>query len=849
MITQHQVRFQVSGKYWLYQDRPVELTDESGRKNRTKEFRQKGGKKMSLTDSQKRLISNNLREIDYFGGTGLSEKKKMVNEMFLIIGSGGVGGKALRDIKRLALQQIEENDVKNRIMFLCVDTAHVELDVMLDRNELEEDEIIKIPYVGARDSISPDKISPSMKEWVHPALYDIVKGKNGFMDGMGSSAVRQCGRVMFAQPECQNRLYTRLSMIRKKIANMDESGISDVKLNVIFLAGLAGGTGSGTIIDLGFLTRHFLRQILPGWEDRTSFSAYLFMPSASVTPATRPDAARCNQNAYAALKEIDFFMELRSRGESFRMDYGTPATYNMVIKDNLFDFCTLVEGVREGGSWFGNPVETARKITAFSIMNLFCPVRGEKTLAGAFLHGNRTAIAERLQIQSDRGWPEEANYHFNVMGGSACVVPVDILTLCAFKKMFDPICQVFKNHSQVTPQIAESFLQECGLDFRTVQRDFRTLTPASVSANIENISDDLFRHYGPYYMIDLTKHAVDVITEPLNGYLAQARQKLGGFMVNTRKWQFIINLYTYVADQLIQRTRSLYDVYAHVIDEMQRFLQANTGILTESAELKNAFGYGFCWTPVDLTTGRGATASIARYLDGIMNPQRLGMLASQFIEQMCSRKDRWTSLEPRGKDGKAAFDAAGEIRSFIRDNMADISGKTMEDYIVIAFTGDPHAQPSEMLPDGTMGPSRAAKIAARSILERLMKDAVLLSSVRPDFHLEECYHNMYLIIPAKCRMLYMAICDAAESCHLAKENIFLESNGDSIILGSLYEGVPAWALSWTSGAEEDYEALGGIRSIGIHIDQGSGGRSCADLPDLIPEELLTEQQRRVRRKK
>ena len=95
----------------------------------------------------------------------------------------------------------------------------------------------------------------------------------------------------------------------------------------------------------------------------------------------------------------------------------------------------------------------------------------------------------------------------------------------------------------------------------------------------------------------------------------------------------------------------------------------------------------------------------------------------------------------------------------------------------------------------------------------------------------------------------MAICDAAESCHLAKENIFLESNGDSIILGSLYEGVPAWALSWTSGAEEDYEALGGIRSIGIHIDQGSGGRSCADLPDLIPEELLTEQQRRARRKK
>ena len=108
---------------------------------------------------------------------------------------------------------------------------------------------------------------------------------------------------------------------------------------------------------------------------------------------------------------------------------------------------------------------------------------------------------------------------------------------------------------------------------------------------------------------------------------------------------------------------------------------------------------------------------------------------------------------------------------------------------------------------------------------------------------------MYLTIPEKCHWLYQAIREMAPIFHLTEKNIFLSSVGDSIILSARYEGVPAWALRWTSGAEEDYEALGGIRSIGIHIDQGSGGRSCADLPDLIPEELLTEQQRRARRKK
>ena len=154
-----------------------------------------------------------------------------------------------------------------------------------------------------------------------------------------------------------------------------------------------------------------------------------------------------------------------------------------------------------------------------------------------------------------------------------------------------------------------------------------------------------------------------------------------------------------------------------------------------------------------------------------------------------------------------------------------------------------------MLPDGTMVPSRAAKIAARSILERLYVNAAPMASVRPDFHLNGCCRNMYLTIPEKCHWLHQAIREMAPIFHLTEKNIFLSSVGDSITLSARYEGVPAWALRWTSGAEEDYEALGGIRSIGIHIDQGSGGRSCADLPDLIPEELLTEQQRRARRKK
>lgn len=811
---------------------------------------------MPLTDNQKRMICRNLKELDYFSGTGLSEKKKMVNEMFLIIGTGGVGGKALREIKRLALQKIEDTDVKNQIMFLCVDTDYVELNYLLGENELEEDELLKIPYVRAEDSISPNKISPSMKEWVHPNLYDVVSGweEEDYMGGIGASGLRQYKRVLFTQPECQNRLYTRLSMIRKKAANMIASGISDIKVNVIFLAGIAGGTGSGTIIDLGFLTRHYLGKILPGWEGRISYSAYLFMPSASGTIyLQKDDAAIVNRNAYAVLKEIDYFMEMKSLGETFRIDYGTPGTHNMVVRDNLFDCCTLIEGVGAGGVLFGNPLETARKSVALFLVNSFCARGQNQEYRGDYCSnvgvldafwGKSQYLRAKIANHSDKVWPREANYHFQLLGGSSCVVPVDILTLCAFKKVFEQVYQRFKTHSQATPQMAQSFLKECGLDFRTVERDYRKLTPDFVSAKIESISAVLFKQYGPDYMIDLNLQAVNVIAHPVKGYIVHAHNRLNGIISYKDKWKLIINLYSHVADLLIQRNMLLYDVYAFAIEEIRTFLQNNTGILTERAERKNFFGASCYWTPVDLTTEQSTTPAVIRYLDEAMNPQRVNRLAGQFVEQMCARQNRWTSLAARHGENTMVFNVAEEIRGFIRDKMADIAEKTPEDYIVMTFSGDPHARLSEMLPDRTMVPSREARMAAKYILERLTAAAVPLASVRQDFNLRDCYQDMYLIIPAKCRWLYEAMRDVARLFHLSEGNILLSSGGDSITLSRRYEGVPVWALTWTLDAEQDYEALGGPNSIGIHIEQGVGERTRtgADLPNLIPVGLWTELQ-------
>ena len=818
---------------------------------------------MPLNDAQRRQIQSNIGRLDYLNGTGVltDSKKEMVKELFLIISAGGVGGKALKEIKNTVIQQIDPNAVESQIMFLCADTDYKGLDELVQNGDFKNSEVLKIPFEGALNVINPERMNPTTREWVHSELYARTNARPGYFDGTGASALRQCGRVMFAQAETQHRLYQMLTGIKQKVAMMNGQGIAEVKLKVIFLAGISGGTGSGTIIDLGFLTRYYLNQILDGMQNRITYSAYIFMPSACGTPTNQLDMLNGNKNAYAALKEIDYFMDLKSFDEAFRMDYGTPETQNMVIRDNLFDFCTLVEGVGGGGVFFGNPAETARKITALSIMNILCTNNAGTAAAGgdnvflvdSFLSNTDTQARTRIAVHPDRLWPREANYHFNIIGYAACVVPVNLLTVYAFKKVFDRIYREFQNHQQATPQAAEMYLKNCGLDIQTVSRNYRSLTPAFVNQNIETVSAQLFQQFGPYFMINLTNQAVQMITNPATGYMAQAQNKMNSFMADKNKWGMILNLYSFVCGQLTQKNNALYDIYTFVIEEMQRLLEENAGILTQSQELHNKFGYSFYWTPIDLTQGDRAAKAVAEYLDDIMNPQRVNQLAYQFVQQMYSKRDRWTSLAPRDGQGTISFDVAAEIRDFIKNQMGDLVGKTLEDFIVMVYSGgndpkngDKTATPSVM-ENGQEVPSTATRTAAQVILEKLKTSAVPLASVRGDFSVYDCYNNVYLTIPEKCNWLYQAITDLAPSFDLQTSNIFKSSSNDSIVWSNLYSGVPAWAFAWTSKAEETYEQ-GSPNSIGLHIEQGTGGRNWADLPNLYPEGLWTMDEKRTRQR-
>ncbi len=800
--------------------------------------------KNELTNEQKNKIEKNIQHLDYLEGTGVlnSIRKKLVDEFFIFIGVGGNGKKSLVELKKALKNQVEASDIANQVMCLAVDTDWKELDLYVEKGDLLPGEVLKIPYEGAHESINPAKALPQMHTWLHRYLWEITGGAAADitpppeMGGEGAGAIRQCGRVLFAQSAAQDALYKHLDSVKAKLAKMGTP-----KIKVFFLAGIAGGTGSGTIVDLAYLCRHHLKNILGSAYRRVSFSAYLSLPSACGNVTDPTDASVGNQNAYAALKEIDNFMTLSNRGESFKMDYGTPTVKEVDIAENIFDFCTLVEGVGNGGHFFDNNAETARKIVADSILNIICADKSNIVgtanvfMVDSFLSNQNARVTGKIEANSDNLWPRDTNYIYSVIGFSSCVVPVDLLTIYVAKKIFDEVFSRFRKAELATEDRATEFLEACGLGFGTVGNAWKTLQKKDLLKDIQAQADAEFKANGPYYMVNLTKEAANLLENAPDDYIHKARHNKTKFMANQDKWNRVESIYNAALTYIRQMNTSLYDVYTYSIEVLKQLIENNAKILTDTNEYKSTFGRTFQWSPIDLRSGDQATKAVTRYLDNIMSPADVKKTATKFVDMLCEKKDEWTGLDTDSAHGVMTYNVAEEIRKFIAENLKECISTTLEEFLVKAYSGKENAPVFEYDNQNNQVYSKDTAHAASQILTRLDANASPLAEIT-GINLANTYSNVYLTVPEECKWLYQAMVDRAPGSGIDPNYIFKSTAKDRVVLCRLYTGVPAWAFFWTKGAEEEYEKVS-PNKVGLHIEQGEGGNNWGELPNLYPEKL------------
>ena len=793
-----------------------------------------------MNDAQKRKVGANLKTLDYLEGTGVisTHKRKLADEVFLFISSGGNGHKTLCTIRDQLRWKVDPLELAEKTAFLAVDAAHKELDELENERGFDSTEVLRLPYEGAHESINPARVSPQMKAWVDPKLYDETGGmaitapaQSGF-DETGAGAWRQPGRVRLCQP---NTIAALTSGLTTAINRLLVGKPASMRLNVFFLGGLAGGTGSGTLVDLPFLTRQIIFNLSEDRYRHTGVSAYLMLPSAC---GNEPDPVRKkkgNRNAYAALKEIDYFMGLQSRGEVFRHQYGT---FDVEIKENIFDFCTLIEGIADGGVLFGDPADTARKVVANSILNLISTTEakaGNKPfLVDSFL-SNRTALSgEAVSRQSHRVFPRDANYCYNVIGYSSCVVPIDLMTVYVANKVFSKVWEKFEKCSEADIEAAEQFLVDAQLSPKEVKA---AQNLSSLRERFVARADEVFKSKGPYYMVNLMNEIHRVLYA--DGKFANyAASKARGIFGTNEDWARTERRYNELDQKVVlPMGTGLYDVYTFVIKELQGLLKKNAGLLTDSREHEAMFHRSFSWSPIDLTGGAHATGVVMSYLDDLIPEKEVTRKAKKFVDLLCSKKDEWTQLDPPQGKSQAAFDAAKIIRDFIQEEFGEIVNATMENFLVKVYSGDKDAVVPELPPEQDPNGHKPLQTAAETLVKQLGMNASPLLRTRESFSLDSCGCNKYLTVPDGCKWLDQHIEKYATSHGVVDPgSVYRSSAREEIVLYRLYICVPAWALSWVEQAEKDYES--NPHEVGFHMEHGENGRDWSRFPNLVNQTLF-----------
>ncbi len=269
----------------------------------------------------------------------LIKQVKATREPHLFIGLGGSGIDCLRAVKAAVYERLIPDNPEDatpeysRIKFLAVDADDYEL-----RHDNEDPSLAEITdreYFSIRlhpaAAIKPEE-KPYL-QWLNPNL-------NLHPTAAGAGGIRQLGRLMLM--EHSMALMGRLRDLMMQL----KQGLERPYLTVHIFTGLTGGVGSGIFLDVCYLVQRVMLMMGRGGDNK--IFGYCLMPDVNLLKApNEASRAYMRVNGYAALKELDYCMNLEQNGGQFTQQY--PCGQNIVWDREPVDLCHLVSATDQNG--------------------------------------------------------------------------------------------------------------------------------------------------------------------------------------------------------------------------------------------------------------------------------------------------------------------------------------------------------------------------------------------------------------------------------------------------------------------------------------------------------------------
>ena len=293
------------------------------------------------------------------------DRVEKLDDPLLVIGLGGTGADILLTIKRMFAERFtlprDENGnpipIPRRTDYLAIDSSKATF------MSFEQSESLDISVNGLDNILAPDKrdvlLNPCERAWLDPKL-------NAASNGIGAGTYRQAARLMLSRN--YSRVYNALKTKLTRLASVKVG----MRMNVVIVAGICGGTGSGTFLDVAQIVRKVLADDAALANMNKRITGYIVMPDIScahVTSGGEPMQASLKANGYAALKELDFWMNVGTHKTPYTIRYsdapGDACTWNMPP----FDACILMSGTTVKGDLYQNSYDVMRTTIAENLLH------------------------------------------------------------------------------------------------------------------------------------------------------------------------------------------------------------------------------------------------------------------------------------------------------------------------------------------------------------------------------------------------------------------------------------------------------------------------------------------------
>jgi hypothetical protein len=260
-------------------------------------------------------------------------KNNVVFRPTVVLGLGGTGYNTLLKLKKRFIDAY--GSVPPIIRFLSIDTTeNAEGGEKSSPGERLDHNETYVLQVGNPANLV-NGTNPHIDEWWPPEIpTQAITAGAGQVRARGrlalfAKAAEVYGRIRRAVDDVRN-IRNQKQMYADEFQVSERSGVE-----IQIVGSLAGGTGSGTFLDVAFMARDVI-----GGDEQSNFTAVLLLPGIF----TRMNGvALVKPNAYGALKEIE---NLSTSRATFTIDYGFR---RVDVTRPPFDVVYLVDSVNEQG--------------------------------------------------------------------------------------------------------------------------------------------------------------------------------------------------------------------------------------------------------------------------------------------------------------------------------------------------------------------------------------------------------------------------------------------------------------------------------------------------------------------